>query len=85
MCIRDREEEVTLQPGDRLVLYTDGLTDAFSPAGRAFGLERLKALLRAAAALPPDDLCDAVYAELAAHQGDNDQFDDMTLLVVAVA
>jgi serine phosphatase RsbU (regulator of sigma subunit) len=78
------EQKITLQPGDRLVLYTDGLTDAFSPAGRAFGLERLKGLLRAGAALPPNELCDTVYAELAAHQGDNNQFDDMTLLVVAV-
>ncbi|MFN2226362.1 MAG: SpoIIE family protein phosphatase [Anaerolineae bacterium] len=78
------EEEVTLQRGDRLVLYTDGLTDAFSPAGRAFGLERLKGVLHAGAALPPNELCDNVYAELAAHQGENDQFDDMTLLIVAI-
>ena len=78
------EEQVSLQRGDRLVLYTDGLADVFSPAGRAFGLERLKALLRARADLPSNELCDAVYAELAAYQGESDQFDDMTLLVVAV-
>jgi serine phosphatase RsbU (regulator of sigma subunit) len=79
------EEEVPLAPGDRLVLYTDGLTDAFSPAGQPYGLGRLRALLRDGAALPADELCDLLFAELAAYQGDTAQFDDMTALIIAVA
>ncbi len=78
------QETIDLQPGDRLVLYTDGLTDAISPDGRAFGRERLIAQLRARAGVATADLCDALFAELAAHQGTADQFDDMTMLAVEV-
>ena len=78
------EERMALAPGDRLVLYTDGLTDAQSADGRGFGLERLVALLQAHADLPPDALCTAVFADLAAYQGDAEQFDDMTMVVAQV-
>ncbi len=78
------EEQAPLEPGDRLILYTDGLTDAVSAAGQPFGLQRFRTLLRAKTTLPPNQLVDAVFAELAAYQGDSAQFDDMTLLVVAV-
>jgi serine phosphatase RsbU (regulator of sigma subunit) len=78
------EETVALAPGDRLVLYTDGLTDALSPAGRPFGLGRLKATLQTHATLSPDELCTAVFADLSAYQGAAEQYDDMTILVVEV-
>jgi sigma-B regulation protein RsbU (phosphoserine phosphatase) len=73
-----------LARGDRLVLYTDGLTDALSPGGRPYGRERLRALLRDAAAQSAEALCDLLFAELAAHQGESTQFDDMTALIIAV-
>jgi sigma-B regulation protein RsbU (phosphoserine phosphatase) len=78
------EESITLQPGDRLILYTDGLMDVMAPDGKLFTREQLIALLDTYAALPPDDLCAAVFRDLAAYQGDADQYDDTTLLVVAV-
>lgn len=78
------EEQFELLPGDRLVLYTDGLTDALAPDGQPFGLERLEALLRAHASLPPEELCPATFTDLAAYQGTAEQYDDMTLLVVGV-
>jgi sigma-B regulation protein RsbU (phosphoserine phosphatase) len=78
------EERVVLAPGDRLVLYTDGLTDVLSPEGRLFGLGRFKSLLQTHASLRPDDLCVATFADLAAYQGGADQYDDMTMLVVGV-
>jgi len=78
------EEQTVLQSGDRLVLYTDGLTDILSPDGRSFGLSRLKNTLLTHAHLRPDELCSAIFAELADYQGEAEQYDDMTMLVVEV-
>ena len=78
------EEHLDLLPADRLVLYTDGLTDAQSPAGYNLGLERLAELIQAHADIPPGEFCTAILADVAAHQGEAEQYDDMTLLVVDV-
>jgi sigma-B regulation protein RsbU (phosphoserine phosphatase) len=78
------EEQLDLAPGDRLALYTDGLTDILNPAGQRFGPDRLDELLRAHAALAPAALCDATFAALADYQGDAEQYDDMTMLAVEV-
>jgi serine phosphatase RsbU (regulator of sigma subunit) len=78
------EEQITLAPGDRLALYTDGLIDLLSPQGRSFGLGRLKELLQSCASLSPDEVCSITFAELMSYQGSAEQYDDMTMLVVAV-
>lgn len=78
------EEQLDLAAGDRLVLYTDGLTDTLAPDGRSFGQSRFISLLQSYASLPPDELCAAVFRNLAAFQGPAEQYDDMTLLVVEV-
>jgi sigma-B regulation protein RsbU (phosphoserine phosphatase) len=81
---RLEEGMVNLEPGDRVVCYTDGVTEARSPAGEFFGEERLEGLLRALPAdLSAEDVAravhDAVYA--AAERGSED---DMTLVVLRV-
>ncbi len=78
------EERAALRPGDRLVLYTDGLVDALAPDGRPFGLDRLTAFLAGHAPLPAQDLCSATFDELGAYQGEAEQFDDMAVLVMEV-
>jgi len=78
------EEQVELAPGDRLVLYTDGLTDALNPEGQPFGRDRLGGLLLSNAHLSPDELCRTTFAHLAEYQGTAEQYDDMTMLVVEV-
>jgi serine phosphatase RsbU (regulator of sigma subunit) len=78
------EEAITLACRDRLVFFTDGLTDVITPDEEPFGLPRLKALFREHAGLPAMDLCEAVFADLAAYHGEAEPFDDMTLLVVDV-
>ncbi len=78
------EEILDLAPGDRLVLYTDGLTDAVGPDRRPFELQRLIEAIQSCAGIAPDQLCKAVFAEVAAHQGAAERFDDMTMLVVEV-
>jgi sigma-B regulation protein RsbU (phosphoserine phosphatase) len=78
------EESLFLQPGDKLVLYTDGLSDVLAPNGRPFGVERLEKLLRDHRHLPPEELCSATFTSLAAYQSTASQYDDMTMLVVEV-
>ncbi len=79
------EEQIDLRPGDRLVLYTDGLIDVQAADGRLYDRDRLKNLLQAHSALPPGALCRTVFDHLAAYQGDAEQFDDMTMLILGVS
>ena len=72
-----------LQPGDLLLLYTDGITEARSPEGDFFGLDRLVDLVvrNLAAGLPaPETMRRAIRALLDHQSGDLD--DDATLLLV---
>jgi sigma-B regulation protein RsbU (phosphoserine phosphatase) len=73
---------VRLQAGDRLFLYTDGLVDAENPAGVAFGLNRLKRVLRANAELPSGELVAAVFEELDRFTHRRPQHDDITAVAI---
>jgi serine phosphatase RsbU (regulator of sigma subunit) len=79
------EEHLDLQPGDRLVLYTDGLADILAPNGRSFGFERLAELLRSQGDRSPEAMCEDTFAALIAYQSTATQYDDMTMLVVGVS
>lgn len=72
--------KVTLEPGDVLVMNTDGVTDARNPAGKGFGEERLLELLKEPAPTAAA-LVDRLVTALTEHIGTADQFDDITLLV----
>lgn len=81
---RVSEEQMELYPGDRLILFTDGLTDVFDPDGQIYDRERLEQLLLGSGGVPLEALCESVFAALARFQGESEQFDDMTMLVVEV-
>jgi serine phosphatase RsbU (regulator of sigma subunit) len=78
------EETVSLSAGDRIILFTDGLTDVADADGRFSGRARLETLLLAREELPADQICNAIFSDLASFQGQAEQFDDMTLLVLEV-
>ncbi len=80
--LRLNEEHIQLEPGDRLILYTDGLADALGPEGERFGQQRLVNLLASHWQAPVAEICAETFKELRAHQGRTEQYDDMTLLVV---
>ncbi|MBX3059953.1 MAG: SpoIIE family protein phosphatase [Anaerolineae bacterium] len=78
------EEEMRLEVADRLILYTDGLTDVVDEHGRIFSPAQLFPVIQQHAQLPLPNFCQAIFAHLEAYQGHAEQFDDMTLLVVEV-
>jgi serine phosphatase RsbU (regulator of sigma subunit) len=77
------EESVRLLAGDRLILYTDGLTDVMNEDGAILGMDELRARLLQHRRLPAGDLAARTAQDLQAYRGKAEQADDMTLLVVA--
>jgi phosphoserine phosphatase RsbU/P len=76
------ETEIELAPGDRLLFYTDGVTDAVSPAGERFGDARLLAALEEARPGSARDLVATVRDRVLAFQGTADPADDVTLVAL---
>lgn len=74
--------ELTLAPGDKLLLYTDGLTEMFNAAGDEFGIERVHALAKRHGATAPQALLTACLEELRNFSATTKQTDDLTLLVL---
>ena len=73
--------ELELTADDRMVWYTDGLIEVFSPAGEMFGMERLKQLIVQHAASSLEQLRSAILTAVRAFAGDKPLADDLTLLV----
>jgi sigma-B regulation protein RsbU (phosphoserine phosphatase) len=82
--VRLEEVCLELQPGDVLVLYTDGVTDAQSPDGQFFGKERLQQAVCAAGDKSAPELCDFVFRCVDQFQAGAEQYDDTALLVARV-
>jgi sigma-B regulation protein RsbU (phosphoserine phosphatase) len=73
---------VQLAPGDMLVLYTDGITEAKDGREAFFGEERLLEVVRTNLERPAQDVQDALLAEVHEFVGDAPQFDDIALMVI---
>ena len=71
--------EYPLEPGDRLVLYTDGLLEAANATGEEFGPHRLSALLKDGARLNPEAAADHIISSL--QTWSKSQNDDLTILI----
>jgi sigma-B regulation protein RsbU (phosphoserine phosphatase) len=77
------QQTVTLDPGDRLVLFTDGITELKDSTEEEFGEERLEALLRECRDLPAEQMKQRVLDAIAAYNAGEYQ-DDITVVVIAV-
>jgi sigma-B regulation protein RsbU (phosphoserine phosphatase) len=75
-------EERLLGPGDLVVLYTDGVTEAANPAGDEYGLARLLEVSRAHAARGVQSLADALQADLEAFASGVPFGDDRTFVLL---
>jgi sigma-B regulation protein RsbU (phosphoserine phosphatase) len=76
-----RNAELRLQPGEMLVLYTDGFYEARSPSGEFYGSGRIRNFLGMHAQATPTALCEAVVREVGQFQQGN-LADDLTLLAL---
>lgn len=74
--------ELTLAPGDKLLLYTDGLTEVFNAAGEEFGIPRVRALATRLGCTEPRSLLNACLEEVHSFAPSSTQTDDLTLLVL---
>ena len=78
-------EHIMMQPGDRICLYTDGITDCLGPDGEPFGGTSLLDSLNRNAELSPAKLKNAILADLQRHRGECPPDDDVTLLIAEVS
>ena len=76
------ELDVRLRPGDMLVLYTDGVTDAIGPSGERFGEPRLLATVEAARQGSAHDIVAALRDAVADFRGSVPPSDDITIVVI---
>lgn len=81
--IRHRVNEVRLEPGDMLFLFSDGITEAFDRAGREFGEARLEAALAGGGGRGAAGIVECVLAETRAFAAGAEQSDDITCLALA--
>jgi sigma-B regulation protein RsbU (phosphoserine phosphatase) len=78
------DSSIVLQPGDKLLLFTDGIAEAFSPDGEEFGEARIAASVQATLASSAQQVSDALFDEVTRFC--RSQFhDDATLMVVSSA
>ena len=75
------EQTLTLEPGDLLILYTDGISEAMNPSEEEWGEERMIATLSTSSRTAPETL-QALFAAADAFTSGAPQHDDMTLLIL---
>lgn len=76
------QNEITLSPGDTLVLYTDGVTEAMNSSGEEFEMDRLRAVFAGAQWGDARRANQAVFDAVHAFAGEAPQFDDITCLTL---
>lgn len=75
-------QRAEIRPGERLILYTDGITDAAAPSGERFGEARLLGAIRGTSEDEAEATCRAVIRGVLAFQHDAEPADDLAFLVL---
>ena len=71
---------LALNPGDKVFLYTDGVTEAANAQNELYGMKRLEGALNQNRNAAPDDLLPSIKADIDQFVGEAPQFDDITML-----
>ena len=80
---RYKDHQVHVAPGDVLVLFTDGVTEAMNGDRQQFGVERLETLL-ADGLQEAEAIRDQILADISSHVGSSPRHDDTTLIVASI-
>lgn len=81
----DYEEfSIATQPGDSIIFFSDGITDAQNDAEEMFGDERLRAVVKKNYQKSASKIADAILAEVGKFQAGHEHFDDETVVVLKV-
>jgi phosphoserine phosphatase RsbU/P len=78
------EFSISMQPGDSMVFFSDGIVDAQNDAGDMFGNDRLVACVKKNQHKTATKLAESILAEVGKFQGKRDRFDDETVVVLRV-
>jgi sigma-B regulation protein RsbU (phosphoserine phosphatase) len=76
------EHAIHIEPGDVVVLYTDGVTEALNVEGEEYGVERLEQVLHTHAARTAPEIVAAIETAVDEFVGNEPPFDDFTLVVL---
>ena len=76
------QKELSLRPGDVVVFYTDGVTEAMNEDDDEFGLDRLRLAAAPIKRKSAAEIEEAITCAVRDHAGDTPQFDDITLVVM---
>ena len=82
--IKYRKNELQLSPGDKLYLYTDGVTEATDNNTELYGEERLLAFVNSLENTEPESLCKHIKEDVDRFVGTAPQFDDITMFAINV-
>ena len=78
--VKYRLNELQLNPGDEIVLYTDGVTEATDSSEQLYGEERFKNCLDRMHNISLEKMCIEIKADVDKFVGEAPQFDDITML-----
>jgi len=76
------ESQVALHPGDQLIVFSDGISEAVNGAGEEFGEARICELFAAHRDMPAAALIETIFTAVGEHARNQPQMDDMTMVVV---
>ena len=74
--------EAQLHPGDNLILFTDGISEAFNEKSEEYGEDRLASFLQANQDFPSPSFIQSLFSDVLRFCGDAKPTDDMTLMCI---
>jgi serine phosphatase RsbU (regulator of sigma subunit) len=81
---RYRQEEIQLEPGDRLLLYTDGVVEAHNRNNELYGDDRLKNKLDSVRDLSGEQVLESIFEDVNEYAAGVPQFDDITMVILSI-